>query len=186
MRLVHIPLAAAAFYVGLSISVAPAQPQNQPAGPAQAQQAPADPQDQKKPQQAGTEEPGSRPPAQNTEVFVNGKLAVPGAQDSQTVPAKFSKHNADIDALPTMAMPLGLTDEQKHTIAESVAKANAPVEAIDAELTQILPITTPVFDLPKDVAEKIPGADNLKAIRTKDKVLIVRPANMVVVDEIKN
>src|SRR5260370_42596830 len=43
---------------------------------------------------AGAEEPGSHAPTQNTAVFVNGALNVPGAPtDSQTVPAKVSKPN---------------------------------------------------------------------------------------------
>lgn len=59
-----------------------------------------------KSQQGGKEEPGAHASganndANNDAVFVNGKLNVPGApQDSQTVPAKYSKHNAEIDAQP--------------------------------------------------------------------------------------
>ena len=48
MRLIHLPLAAAAFYVGLSISIAPAQQASDPQS-----------NDRAKPQQDGTEEPGS-------------------------------------------------------------------------------------------------------------------------------
>ena len=33
MRLIHLPLAAAVFYIGLSISIAPAQQSSRPAGP---------------------------------------------------------------------------------------------------------------------------------------------------------
>lgn len=59
-----------------------------------------------KSQQGGKEEPGSHASganndAQNDAVLVGGKLNVPGApQDSQTVPSKYSKHNAEIDAQP--------------------------------------------------------------------------------------
>ena len=50
------------------------------------------------PGRAGTEEPGSHAPSQDTAVFVDGKLNVAGAPaDSQTVPAKFSQHNDAID-----------------------------------------------------------------------------------------
>ena len=58
------------------------------------------------------------------------------------MPAKFSKHNHELDVLPTMAMPVKLTDEQKQRIADGVAKANAPVEAIDAKPADMLPVTT--------------------------------------------
>jgi hypothetical protein len=143
-----------------------------------------------KSQQGGKEEPGSHQSGANNDaandaVFVNGKLNVAGApQDSQTVPAKYSKHNAEIDALPIMAMPLGLSDAQKHRIADSVAKSDAPVEAIDAKPADILPVTTQAAELPKEVTAEIPGIGNVKFIRTKDKILLVRPSNMVVVEAI--
>src|SRR4029079_670385 len=74
---------------------------------------------------AGTEEPGSHAPSQDTAALVNGAWNVPGAPaDSQTVPAKFSKRNDAIDRVPIMAMPaLGLSDEQKKAIAASVKAA---------------------------------------------------------------
>ena len=55
-----------------------------------------------KSQQGGKEEPSSHAVGANSDaVLVDGKLNVPGApQDSQTVPSKYSKHNAEIDAQP--------------------------------------------------------------------------------------
>jgi hypothetical protein len=54
-----------------------------------------------KSQQGGKEEPSSHASGKNTDaVFVDGKLNVPGAPDGQTVPSKYSKHNAEIDAQP--------------------------------------------------------------------------------------
>ena len=77
----------------------------------------------------GKEEPSAHAPTQNTAVFVDGKLNVPGAPaDSQTVPAKFSERNDKIDKLPIMAMPLGLSDEQRRAILDSVKQANQPVQ----------------------------------------------------------
>jgi hypothetical protein len=124
MRLIHIPIAAAAFYLGLSISIAPAQ-QNQLSDPGQQQR--HDNMIQTKPGQGGKEEPSSHAPtASETDIFVNGKLVVPGAPaESQTEPAKFSERNARIDAMPIMAYPLGLSDEQKQRIVESIAKRQA-------------------------------------------------------------
>ena len=169
MRLIHIPIALVAFYLGLSISVAPAQqlPQN----------------DKAKPAQAGTEEPSSHAAgtASQTDIFVNGKLVVPGAPaDSQTEPAKFSERNARIDAMPIMAYPLGLSDEQKHRIAETVLKSNVPVTTISAKLADILPADTPVAELPADVKAAAPMTSDLHFIRTRDKILLVRAPNMVV------
>jgi hypothetical protein len=172
MRLIHIPVAAVAFYLGLSVSIAPAQQ--------------ADLQNDKaKPAQAGTEEPSSHAAASATDVFVNGKLVVPGAPaDSQTEPAKFSERNARIDAMPIMAYPLGLTDEQKRRIAESIAKSDVPVSDISAKLADILPADTPVAELPADVKAAAPMASDLRVIRTRDKILLVRAPNMVVTGEI--
>jgi hypothetical protein len=172
MRLIHIPIALVAFYLGLSISIAPAQQSDLQA-------------DKAKPAQAGTEEPGSHAASSDTAIFVNGKLVVPGAPaDSQTEPAKFSERNARIDALPIMAYPLGLSDEQKRRIAESVLKSNIPVTDISAKAADILPVDTPVAELPADVKAAAPMASDLHVIRTRDKILLVRAPNMVVTGEI--
>jgi hypothetical protein len=148
-------------------------------GIAAAQQpAPADPQghDPMKSQQDGKEEPGSHASTASTDVFVNGKLAVPGApQDSQTVPSKVSERNARLDATPIMALPLGLSDEQKHRVTESVAQSNAPVLQISA---------TPVSEFPAEVKAGAPMLGDVGFIRTKDKILLVRAPNMVVTGEV--
>ena len=84
MRLIHLPLAAAAFFIGLSISIAPAQQASDPRATIRI-----------KSQQNAKEEPGSHAARPSTDVFVNGKLVVPGAPaESQTEPAKFSEKNA--------------------------------------------------------------------------------------------
>lgn len=192
MRLIHIPLAAAAFYLGLSVSIAPAQQQNQPPDTGQQLRAPTDPQghDPVKSQQGGKEEPSSQANAKSaapneTDVFVDGKLAVPGAPaDSQTVPAKFSERNARLDKLPIMALPLGLSDEQKHRIAASVAKSDAPVSQISAKPADVLPADTPVSELSADVKASVPAASGLRFIRTREKIYLVLASNMVVREEI--
>jgi hypothetical protein len=171
MRLIHIPIAAVAFYLGLSISIAPAQQ--------------AELSDKTKPAQAGTEEPTSHVVSSETDIFVNGKLVVPGAPaESQTEPAKFSARNARIDAIPIMAYPLGLSDEQKQRIVESIAKSDAPVADISAKPADILPAGTPVAELPADVKAAAPMTSDLHFIRTRDKILLVRATNMVVTGEI--
>jgi hypothetical protein len=176
MRLIHFPLAAAVFYLGLSISIAPAQQSPDPQG-----------HDPVKSQQNAKEEPGSHASgaSNTTDVFVNGQLAVPGAPaDSQTVPAKFSERNAKLDAVPIMALPLALSDEQKRRIAASVAKSGTPVAQISAKPADVLPATTPVSELAADVKADVPAASDLRFIRTGDKILLVRAPNMVVTGEI--
>ena len=181
MRLRHFPIAAAAFYIGMNIHIAPAQ--QAPSSPPPPQQVLQN--DKAKPAQAGTEEPGSHPPAAAADVFVDGKLAVPGAPaDSQTVPAKFSERNARLDKVPTMALPLGLTDQQKSEIAQTVAKGNAPVSDVNAKPADILPADTPVTAFSDEVKKAAPVTGDLSYIRTRDKILIVRANTMVVVGEI--
>jgi hypothetical protein len=170
----RLSISAAALLAGLS--VAAAQQQTPPDGR----------NDQAKPAQNGAEEPGSHPAAPtDTNVFVNGKLAVPGApQDSQTVPSIVSERNARLDAMPIMALPLGLTDEQKRRVAASVAKSNAPVSEISAKPADILPATTPVSAFSAEVTADAPMLGDISFIRTKDKILLVRAPNMVVTGEI--
>jgi hypothetical protein len=131
----------------------------------------------------GKEEPTAHAPAQSTAVFVDGKLNVPGAPaDSQTVPAKFSERNDKIDKLPIMAMPLGLSDEQRRAILDSVKQANPPVQTTAAKPAEELPMDIVVHDL--GVSANVPQVANLKVVRTSDRVLLIQPSNRIVVGEI--
>jgi hypothetical protein len=133
----------------------------------------------------GKEEPTAHAPTQSSAVLVDGKLNVPGAPaDSQTVPAKFSERNDKIDKLPIMAMPLGLSDEQRRAILDSVKQADRPVQTTSAKPAEELPIGIEVHDL--GVAANIPEVANLKFVQTPDRVLLVQPSNRIVVGEIAN
>ena len=69
--------------------------------------------------QAGTEEPSTKVKGSSasTGVFVDGRLAVPGAAtDGETVPSNYSARNAAIDKLPIVAFSLRLADAQKREI----------------------------------------------------------------------
>jgi hypothetical protein len=180
-RCMRLSLSAAALLAGLGLAAA--QPVSAAESAPAAEQVA---QDHAKPAQNGAEEPGSHPAAPaSTEVLVNGKLAVPGAPgDSQTVPSKFSERNARLDVTPIMALPLGLSDEQKHRVVDSVAKSNAPLSQISAKLADILPATTPVSEFSADVKADAPMLGDVGFIRTKDKILLVRAPNMVVTGEV--
>jgi hypothetical protein len=137
----------------------------------------------------GKEEPSAHAPSQNTAqdtaVFVDGKLNVPGApKDSQTVPAKFSERNDRIDKLPIMAMSLGLTDAQRRAILDSVKQAAQPVQTTSAKPAEELPANIVVHDL--GVSSSIPEVARLKYVRTPQGVLLIEPSNRVVVGEIAN
>lgn len=185
MRLIQLSLSAAALLTGLGYAVAQQVPAGDPG-----QQQRHDQMLQTVPGKNGKEEPSAHAPATSPDAnaaFVDGKLNVPGApQDSQTAPAKFSQHNAEIDALPVMGFPLGLTDDQKHRIADSVAKANAPTQTIDAKPADALPIATAATEFSPEITAEIPALKDLKAVRTKDKILLVSTTNMVVRDVITN
>src|SRR5262245_8735775 len=135
---------------------------------------------------AGTTEPGSAAPSAKPDanaVFVDGRLAVPGAPaDSQTVPAKFSERNNTLDELPTMAFPLPLTDEQRQRIRAAVSKE--PAEKANTGLAELLPSSVNVRELPADLTQGIPATANLGYVRTADKILLISPANRIVVGEI--
>jgi hypothetical protein len=138
--------------------------------------------------QTGTTEPSSHAPSAKPDesvVLINGRLTVPGAPtDSQTVPSIFSKRNAALDALPTMAFPLPLTDEQRARIRDAVSKA--PVVRASARAAELLPNGIEVRELPRQVTEAIPATRNLGYVRTADQVLLVSPPNRIVVGEIAN
>lgn len=146
------------------------------------------------PQQSGRTEPSAtnaagahqasdgNPPAPGP-ALVNGKLDVPGAPaDSQTVPAKFSARNDKLDNTPILAMRLGLTDEQKRKIVESVKSADEPVQASNAKPSDELAWTVKVHDLGASAID--PALKNLKYVRTKDRILLVDAPNRIVIGEV--
>jgi hypothetical protein len=135
---------------------------------------------------AGTEEPGSHAPTQNTAVFVNGALNVPGAPtDSQTVPAKFSKRNDALDRVPTMAMPiLAFSNEQKRSIVDAVHGANPPVQSTSAKPAEELPIGITVQEWPAAASD--PAFAKMKYVQAQGRILLVEPTNRVVIGEIPN
>jgi hypothetical protein len=135
---------------------------------------------------AGAEEPGSHAPSQDTAVFVNGALNVPGAPtDSQTVPAKFSKRNDAIDHVPVMAMQvLAFSDEQKRSIIDAVHGANAPVQSTSAKPAEELPIGITMQEWPAAASD--PAFAKMKYVRAQDRILLVEPTNRIVIGEISN
>lgn len=137
--------------------------------------------------QAGTQEPSSAvPTTDNTWVFVNGALNVPGApKDGQTVPAKFSARNAALDKIPILAVSLKLTDEQRQKIIGSVRQGSAPIATLTAEVTAELPRTVEMYDLPPAITSEVPGVSGLKYVRLANKILLVYAPNWIVVGEIE-
>jgi hypothetical protein len=106
---------------------------------------------------------------------------------TQTMPAKFSTRNDLLDRVPTTAWPLPLNEQQRQQIYKAVMADNSQPAA---DSTELKPGSFLSFDqardlhaLPQAVA-RIDGLHGLKYVKGNEKVLLVRPPNGVVVDEI--
>jgi hypothetical protein len=121
-------------------------------------------------------------------VLVDGKLAVPGAaQDSQSVPSLHSPRNAAIDRLPIVAFRLlYLPEAQKreiyqHLHGRSGGLALSPAYAmVGAEI----PANIALFDLrpvPEELSARIPALREMAYLAAGPNVLLVSPANNIVI-----
>jgi hypothetical protein len=111
---------------------------------------------------------------------------VPGATP-QTMPSTISAENAALDKLPTVALQLPLSDEQKSKIAASLGKASvAPVGNVQATVAQSLPTGVMLQEFPADATAAVPDVSRYKYVKLSDRVLIVDPLFSTVVGEIKN
>ena len=106
---------------------------------------------------------------------------------TQTMPAKFSQRNDVLDRVPTTAWPLPLNEEQRRQIFNSVMADGSPPAAGAAALK---PGSSLSFEQMLDL-HPLPGAvadmdalHGLQYVKGKDKVLLVRAPNGIVVDEI--
>ena len=104
--------------------------------------------------------------------------------DSQSYPAKYSKRNDALDKLPVMGHPVPLTDAQKKLIVEAVKQQNKPAETIAAAPAQILPSWVHVEPVPPSLTTDVPILDHLGYVRVPNKILLVAPANKIVVGEV--
>jgi hypothetical protein len=133
-------------------------------------------------QPSGSAQPNA---ATDPPVFVNGALAVPGAEpDGHTVPSKFSERNAKVDETPILAYPLALNTEQRQRIYQTVMGASAPASTVDAKVAQELPGDTQLSELPADLIKDMPALAGMSYLKTSDRVLVVRAPTMTVMDEI--
>jgi hypothetical protein len=105
----------------------------------------------------------------------------------QTMPAKFSQRNDLLDHMPVMAWPLPLNAQQRQQIYQAVMADKSPPAADTAKLK---PASSLPFEQRRDMhplpesLTAIDGLQGLKYVKAKDKVLLVRPSNGIVVDEV--
>jgi len=131
-----------------------------------------------------TTDAGSNASTSVTDISPSGPIGSVG----ETIPAKFSRRNAILDQVQTMAWPLALTDQQRKQIydavmasgSQSVADADALAPASELSTDQALSAMHP---LPPAVRH-IDGIANLYSIKGKTKVLLVEPATRTVVGDI--
>ena len=139
-------------------------------------------------------------PAQGSNQATTGIAAQPADQASaavappgpigatlQTMPAKFSQRNDLLDHLPTMSWPLPLNEQQRQQIYQAVmADKTQPAPGADTLKPAVFlsyAQTRDVRPLPPSLSG-IDGLQGLQYIKAKDKVLLVRPPNGIVVDQI--
>jgi hypothetical protein len=110
----------------------------------------------------------------------NNNAGPPGA-GPQTMPATMSPANDQADHTPTMARPLPLTDDQKRRIVAAVG--SAPVAQANVKPAQVLPSSVALQDLPPALGD-IAVLRGYKYVNLGDRVILVAPAERVVVGEI--
>src|SRR5262245_18742337 len=158
----------------------------QPSPPADGQQQSQQEKAQQTPSgQTGKQEPSSHAPTakpQDSNVFVNGALAVPGAPaDTATVPAKFSQKNAADDELITTAYTFKLlTDEQRRAIYAAL-KDRPAGSAFNADIGNELPPAVELHAVPDELVARVPQTKDYEYAVANDRVLLVSPPTRIVV-----
>jgi hypothetical protein len=134
----------------------------------------------------GVEEPSvHQAPKPGAGVFVDGRLNVPNAPaETATTPSKVSRRNAELDDIPIMARGPQLTDAQRKLIVERVMAAGGEPAHVDAFPTAELPSGVEMHPWPSDIAGEVPAIRDTRYVKLSDKVLVVRPENRIVVEEI--
>lgn len=122
------------------------------------------------------------PQPSNEPVFVDGKLTVAGmTQETDTAPAKFSEKNAADDKLITTAYTFkALPEDQRQAIYEGL-KAEPSVENVNAEVGTVLPAVIELRAVPEHIVQQVPQAQGYQFAVSDRRVLLVAPANRIVV-----
>jgi Protein of unknown function (DUF1236) len=129
----------------------------------------------------GTEEPSARAPTSPQQVFVNGSLAVPGAPETDMVPAKFSQKNAADDALSIAGYTFKLlTPEQRRVIYQEL-KGQPVTPGLQAEISTELPFGVEARPVPDEIAAAVPQTRGYQYVVANNQVMLVSPATRFVV-----
>jgi hypothetical protein len=186
MPKIHYGLIAALLLVGTSVVAAQQEKTQQNSADEALTRSAPEAKDQPQAPAAARQNEASQPGTRATdEPFTDGKLTAAGApEDSQVEPSKFNAKNYQLDNMPTMAIPLALTDEQKRTLLQQIGQSNAPVSDLAAKPAEAVPATLALQEFPKDIAASMPLISDYKFLRLKDRILVVNPRESIVVGEI--
>ena len=135
-------------------------------------------------QKGDTQPSGMEPPHQNSGPTGDQTKYAPIGAGPGTMPAKFDPNVAARDRIPIMARPVPLSDEQRRRLYDTVMNnASLPVTPTEAPLATVLPNAVEMSELPADMGD-IPALRGYKFVKLQDKVLLIAPANRVVVGEV--
>ena len=114
--------------------------------------------------------------------------AGPIGATGQTMPAKFSARNDTLDRVPILALPIGLSDQDRQRIYQAAMADKTPAATDAAQLAPADELDTnqalnETHPLPASM-RGIAGVQTLGYVKTKNKVFLVEPATRIVVDEI--
>jgi len=113
--------------------------------------------------------------------LVDGALAVPGAPDTDMVPAKFSQKHAADDALITSAYTFKLlAPEQRRAIYQGL-KDQPATPGLQAEIGTELPFTVGSRAVPDAVSDRVPQAKGYEYVVADNKVMLISPQTRFVV-----
>jgi hypothetical protein len=127
----------------------------------------------------GEQAPSAKPP--EGAVLVNGALAVPGAPDSDMVPAKFSEKNAADDALITTAYTFKTLSEEERQAIFLALKDQPAGSAHNADIGDELPFEVELRAVPDTLAGRVPQTRGYQYTVADDRVLLVSPPTRIVV-----
>lgn len=131
---------------------------------------------------------GAAGKAPNQTAAVDQARPGPIGATGQTMPSKFSERNDVLDRVPIMAWPLMLSEQDRQRIVAAVmADKTTPVADADALKPASELSTEQALNGVKPFPESLRGIEALNGlayVKTKSKVLLVRPAMRTVVDEL--
>ncbi|MCX7312917.1 MAG: hypothetical protein NTV56_14630 [Alphaproteobacteria bacterium] len=166
----------------------PAQPQTPAQDSSTAGTIPPPPLSQPQAPIADQAAPAAVGPAQaNTTDGDGTDHAIPLGATRQTMPSTISKENAALDKLSITQLQLPLTEEQKRSIARSVAatpKTQPRADMANVHLATFLPIGTPIKEFSEELKQQVTSLTRYKYVALNDRVLIVDPSILTVVGEI--